>query len=381
LVGNVTVSQAGLRNGDMIFIQVNEEISGIHEQSQAGKFITKDGNIVALDYSDSTNKTGFRPGMMALRDIKKQWTLREFESLDSQFVYKIKKADRPVCKIVSLDQASLDNFQLYQRNFNFQRLRVGYLYGKFLDDNSVQVEFIYEPPQDSDSTSFTLLPDDNASNVEAIVNLLELRRVGWVVAHPPREEGFFLSGNEIITAAELQLEAANGIEDTPFVTVSVTLTEDDKVSAYGYQVSKMCMEMAAEGALGLSCNLGTCAVNPPFSAIMEGKETKEVDNNFFIAPVPIEFRQSTEYVSFFPRINRDGSPAPTQNDLKQQLSRAGREGWTMLDMLADFQALLFLSNFLDLQHDFPLIIRSVKDRSIPLDEGYSLLIRSFAGLD
>ncbi len=123
MIGNVTVAQAGLKNGDMIFIQVDEEISGIHEQSQAGKFITKDGNIVALEYTDSTNKTGFRPGMMALRDIKKQWTLREFESLDSQFVYKIKKADQPVCKIVSLDQASLDNFQLYQRNFNFQRIR------------------------------------------------------------------------------------------------------------------------------------------------------------------------------------------------------------------------------------------------------------------
>jgi nuclear protein localization family protein 4 len=114
------------------------------------------------------------------------------------------------------------------------------------------------------------------------VNLLELRRVGWVVAHPPREEGFFLSGNEIITAAELQLEAANGVEDTPFVTVSVTLTEDNKVLAYGYQVSKMCMEMAAEGALGLSHNLGTCSVNPPFSAIMEGKETKEVGFDFLL---------------------------------------------------------------------------------------------------
>ena len=38
----------------------------------------------------------------------------------------------------------------------------------------------------------------------------------------------------------------------------------------------MCMEMTAEGALGLSQNLGTCLVNPPFSAIMEGKESREV---------------------------------------------------------------------------------------------------------
>lgn len=83
----------------------------------------------------------------------------------------------------------------------------------------------------------------------------------------------------------------------------------------------MCMEMTAEGALGLSQNLGTCTVNPPFSAIMEGKESREVDNNFFIAPVPIEFRQSTEFVSLFPRFNREGLPPPTQFDMKQQLLR------------------------------------------------------------
>lgn len=117
------MGEANLQNGDMIYIQVDEEISGIHEAAQAGRFITKDGNIVAQSYNEASNKIGFRPGMMALRDIKKQWTLREFESLDSQFVYKIKKAENPVCKIASLDQNSLDNFQLYMRNFNFQRVR------------------------------------------------------------------------------------------------------------------------------------------------------------------------------------------------------------------------------------------------------------------
>lgn len=79
-----------------------------------------------------------------------------------------------------------------------------------------------------------------------MATLLGVRRVGWVIAHPPREEGFFLSGYhclthdclqlmdggvrvlgvgaEVITAAELQLEAADGIADTPFVTVSVRKT-------------------------------------------------------------------------------------------------------------------------------------------------------------
>ena len=100
----------------------------------------------------------------------------------------------------------------------------------------MQAHFIYEPAQDSDSTSFRLLQTDeekvspmieyflarlpcqwdcmsSASDklcmcalcvgvvrcmvqerVEAVAALLEVRRVGWVLAHPPREEGFFLSG-------------------------------------------------------------------------------------------------------------------------------------------------------------------------------------------
>ena len=36
------------------------------------------------------------------------------------------------------------------------------------------------------------------------------------------------------------------------------------------------MEMVAEGVLAPSANLGHCAVNPTFTAIVEGKEAKEV---------------------------------------------------------------------------------------------------------
>lgn len=42
------------------------------------------------------------------------------------------------------------------------------------------------------------------------------------------------------------------------------------------QVSKQCMEMVAEGVLSPSKNLGCCAVSPTFTAIVEGKEAKEV---------------------------------------------------------------------------------------------------------
>jgi hypothetical protein len=36
------------------------------------------------------------------------------------------------------------------------------------------------------------------------------------------------------------------------------------------------MEMVAEGVLRISVNLGSCAVNETFTAIVEGKNAKEV---------------------------------------------------------------------------------------------------------
>ena len=63
-----------------------------------------------------------------------------------------------------------------------------------------------------------------------------MRRVGWLVAHPPREKGFFLSSVEVVMAAELQLEAADGVAETPFITVKVTINEEHNVIVEGFQV-------------------------------------------------------------------------------------------------------------------------------------------------
>ena len=105
---------------------------------------------------------------------------------------------------------------------------------------------------------------------------LGLQRVGWVYAHPPREKGFFMSALEVLTAAELQLEAAGGVEKTAFVTVKVTVDEEHNTVVEGFQVSQQCMEMVAEGVLELTVHMGHCKVNPTFTVVQEGKNTNEV---------------------------------------------------------------------------------------------------------
>lgn len=71
---------------------------------------------------------------------------------------------------------------------------------------------------------------------------------------------------------------------------------------------------------------------------------------------------------------------PSQAALKQQLSLAGSEGWTLSELLGDFHLLLFLTDFLDMS-ELRVICQSVLDRERPLGEGHVALLRAIAGLD
>ena len=182
------------------------------------------------------------------------------------------------------ESAAGNDFQSDLRRFQFQQQRFGYLYGRFVEEKEdddkmeeeeeekkpassggwgarmpeeekkstkknakVVVEAIYEPPQEADpeaAEGFVILEDPDEENVENLAKMLGLQRVGWIVGHPPREEGFQLSAAEIIMAAELQLESAGGVEPTPFVTVRVTVDDDGNVVVEAFQVSLQCMTLS-----------------------------------------------------------------------------------------------------------------------------------------
>jgi nuclear protein localization family protein 4 len=133
---------------------------------------------------------------------------------------------------------------------------MGYMYGSVADDGKVKVEFIYEPPQQGTASSFEILDDPMADRVAGLAALLRVKcssfpvlritparilraqveRVGWIFAHPPREDGFIFSGLEVITAAELQLEVAGGVNPTNFVTAKVTLDATGSTHVDAFQV-------------------------------------------------------------------------------------------------------------------------------------------------
>jgi len=400
-----TLSEQGLKHGAMVHCRVDastcvdvtakqapdeeqpEAVDQTKQSTNMRRVIAKDGSIklVHSDAPVATEDRGFRKGMLPLRDMKMHWTLNEFVAMDEQYTFKMTRQPEAFSNGVTLDSPSVGDFQTYLRRFNFSRSRCGYLYGKFLDDNTAQVEAIYEPPQEADpeaAEGFVLLDDPLEDTVEQLAQLLGLRKVGWIFGHPPREDGFVMSAAEIIMAAELQLEAAGGIEETPFVTIKVTVGDDGNASVEAFQVSKQCMEMVAEEALEVGPNPGFCVVNPTFTAIQEGKESKTVENNFFLTVVPIVQHNSEMFVTQFPKHNRDHDDrTPSHDELKKQLSKSGTAGWNFVELLADFHLLLYLCQFLDMATDVPKICESVVNRDVPLKEGYKLIIGSMAGID
>jgi nuclear protein localization family protein 4 len=392
------------------------------------RVIGKDGSIrlVHTEGCSVGSERGFRKGMLPLRDMKMAWTLAEFSAMDEKYNFKIKRQDASFVGGggLHLESSAVNDFQSYLRRFQFQQQRFGYLYGRFVNEEGVDdmeetekekkrkdekpsgwgarmpenetkqvkknakviVEAIYEPPQESDSEAaegFVILEDPNEENVENLASMLGLCRVGWIVGHPPREEGFQLSSAEVIMAAELQLESAGGIEPTPFVTVRVTVGDDGNVVVEAFQVSLQCMEMVAEEALDVGPNPGFCYVSETFTAIQEGKASVTVENNFFLTLVPINGYQSDTFVSMFPRANRAyDDRAQTHDEMRRQLSKSGQSGWTFVDLLSDFALLLYLCKFLDVGTDMPKICASVIDReNVPLDDGYKIIISSMAGMD
>ncbi len=402
------------------------------------RIIDKDGSIKLVHTSDVSSsgpsasaERGFRKGLLPLRDMKMAWTLQEFTAMDDKYNFKIKRQESSFVGRggLHLESSAVADFQNYLRKFQFQQQRFGHLYGRFVDEvdsdeekdetkkkknkddeeekvktgwgarlpksetkktrqnAKVIVEAIYEPPQESDpdaAEGFVILDDPNEENVQQLAHMLGLQKVGWIIGHPPREKGFQLSAAEVIMAAELQLECAGGIEPTPFVTVRVTVADDGNVVVEAFQVSLQCMEMVAEEALDIGPNPGFCYVNETFTAIQEGKASATVENNFFLTLVPINAYQTDTFVSMFPRANRAyyGDRAQTHEEMKRQLSKSGKSGWTFVDLLADFALLLYLCQFLDVKTDMAKICESVKDReNVPLDDGYKLIISSMAGMD
>lgn len=372
------LEEIGVSHGTMMYLHTSAQLT---TSTTVRRTIRSDGNIVAQEYDSYTQSKGFRPGMAALGDMKKAWTLTDFLIMDDQFNFKIKRQEDAECKGVSLDTSSCVSFQSYMQELGWRRRRAGLLYGTFDEEQKVTVESIYELEDEDGEDPFL-------ETVEEVAKSLGLRRVGWIFAHSPREEGFVFSGAEIIKTAEYQLEAADGVEKTPFVTVKVTVDQNGQSNFEAYQVSLQCMAMVAEGALGVNeDDLAACDVHPTFTAVVEGKAADHVNTNFFLCNVPVSQHQSLKFTAGarFPKMNRPIHITP--DDLKPSLlleSSNKNQSGLVTQGLADFGLVLYLAslpNIFDPNTFLRALIDAINESVPDIDDGYRLILFSYAGLD
>lgn len=293
---------------------------------------------------------------------------------------------------LSLDRAAADAFQAYvSQATRFGVARCGLLYGRVGDDGVVSADVIYEPPQEG--TPDAVVPERGGPDeqlADFIAGKLGLSKVGWVLAQaappagaPPRE--WIMSDGEVRAMAGVQAELGER-------AVTAVVSAEPSPSGPGgppgavhfeaFQASAQCVQLARDGWLACPNADGapsgmTKLVDPrdpkkERPAMIAAKDVGEVDNDYFLVPVPIRDHAGPLSATF-----------PIENRL---LPQGGAELRAFLAAAkkrpppvryADFHFLLWLAKQpnLDPVSDVGEIAAAVADGR-PVSEGYELILES-----
>lgn len=295
---------------------------------------------------------------------------------------RVTRQESPLCSQASFDRDAANAFQLYvAESLAFAVKRAGFLYGRVdADTKDVLVDFIYEPPQDATEDVLHLMRDTTEeARVDAIADGLGMRRVGLVftqaVGRKASETGeYTMSSREVVQAAQLQAEG--GIPEWVTAVVKLEVGDDGSGDVHfeAFQMSEVCVKLFKDGVLETEI---ADSDDPRLSkmrkeVIAGGKDTMEVDNDFFLVPVKISDHQGPLSTGF-PIENR-GLPLATK--LRAHLDRA--KHLPFVKRISDFHLLLQATAMLDVKADVPALAACVRLQA-EVPEGYQLLIEYLAG--
>ncbi|CAL9237341.1 unnamed protein product [Arabidopsis halleri] len=282
------------------------------------------------------------------------------------------------CDSVSFDRDCANAFQHYVNDsLAFAVKRGGFMYGTVTEEGQVEVDFIYEPPQQGTEANLILMRDaDEEKRVDAIAMGLGMRKVGFIFNQTVLQDKteYTLSNAEVLQAAELHAEGE--LQEWVTAVVKLEVNEDGGADVHfeAFQMSDMCIRLFKEEWFETEIMPDD---DPKLSkmkkeVVVGVKDLKEVDNDFFLVLVRILDHQGP-LSSTFPIENR--SSRATMRDLKTHLDRA--KSLPLVKKMSDFHLLLFVAQFLDVSSDVPAIAECVRLQS-PVPEGYALLIESMA---
>ncbi|XP_077240586.1 NPL4-like protein 2 [Tasmannia lanceolata] len=339
------ISSLGISHGSMIFLSYEGErsIQGAPRVSPAGSF----GRKMTMDDL-----------------IARQMRVTRQES--------------PHCDSVSFDRDAANQFQHYvNETLAFAVKRGGFMYGTLESDGRVRVDFIYEPPQQGSEENLVFFRDpDEEKLVEAIALGLGMRKVGFIFTQSvgQNKRDYTLSNAEILQAAELHAESE--LKEWVTAVVKLEVNEDGGADVHfeAFQMSDMCVRLFKEGWFETEISGD---VDPKLSrmkkdVVIGAKDTREVDNDFFLVLVKILDHQGPLSTTF-PVENR--ITLVTMRALKTHLDQSKK--LPFVKRISDFHLLLLLARYLDVNADVPALAVCVQlQTAVP--EGYQLLIESLA---
>ncbi|CAI9781138.1 unnamed protein product [Fraxinus pennsylvanica] len=291
---------------------------------------------------------------------------------------RVTRQENPHCEHVSFDRDAANAFQNYvNETLAFAVKRGGLMYGTVSPEGKVEVDFIYEPPQQGTEENLLLFRDPEEEKlVEAIALGLGMKRVGFIFTQTVSQDkkDYTMSNAEILQAVELHTES--DLKEWVTAVVKLEVNEDGGADVHfeAFQMSDMCVRLFKEGWFEKEIQ---GEIDPKLSrmtkdVVVAGKDTREVDNDFFLVVVKI-FDHQGPLSSTFPIENRN-VPISMQA-LKTHLDRS--KSLPFVKRISDFHLLLLIARFLDVNADVPALAACVQAQAT-IPEGFQLLIESIA---
>lgn len=291
---------------------------------------------------------------------------------------RVSRQEKSHCDSVSFDRDCANAFQHYvNESLAFAVKRGGFMYGSVSEGGEVEVNFVYEPPQQGMEDNLILMRDaEEEKRVDAIALGLGMRRVGFIFSQTVTQDKkeYTLSNVEVLLAA--QLHAESDLKEWVTAVVKLEMNEDGGADVHfeAFQMSDMCVRLFREG--WFVTEIGP-EDDPKLSKLKKEvvvgvKDLKQVDNDFFLVVVKILDHQGP-LTCTFPIENRNVET--TMRALKTHMDRA--RSLPFVKRISDFHLLLFVARFLDVGSDVPALAECVRLQS-NVPEGYELLIDSMA---
>ncbi|KAK4403449.1 NPL4-like protein 1 [Sesamum angolense] len=330
------------------------------------------GSVVYLAYEGQRTVAG--PASHRAGSFGKKMTMDDLIAKQMR----VTRQEKAHCELVSFDRDAANVFQHYvNESLAFAVKRGGFMYGTVSEEGKVEVDFIYEPPQRGTEENLMLLRDpDEEKLVEATALGLGMRRVGFIFTQTisQNKKDYTMSNAEVLQAVELHTEG--NLKEWVTAVVKLKENEDGGADVHfeAFQLSDMCVRLFKEGWFEREIQE---EVDPKLSrmkkdVVVGGKDTRNVDNDFFLVVVKISDHLGP-LSSTFPIENRN-SPV-TMKALKNHMDRT--KSLPFVKRISDFHLLLLIARFLDVNADVPALAACVQMQAT-VPEGYQLLIESLA---